>query len=86
MYLQLISYSYICDQACENRSYLHKLHLFILWYISHVLHGYSIYVLLNSLEISVYREVITISTLEIRSNFMCRYVRLVFSGPVIFNV
>ena len=38
----------ICDRVCENRSYLHKIHLFILSYLSLLLCGlYNI--LLNSL-------------------------------------
>ena len=28
--------SYICDRAWENRSYLHKIHLFVLQYLSPV--------------------------------------------------
>ena len=31
----------ICDQAWENRSYLHKLHLFVLWHLSYVLYELS---------------------------------------------
>ena len=31
----------ICDQAWENRSYLHKIHLFKLWHVSFVLYVLS---------------------------------------------
>ena len=45
----------ICDRVCENRSYLHKIHLFILSYLSLFLCGFTISVsLLNSLRNSVY--------------------------------
>ena len=33
---------HICDRACKNRSYLHKIHLFILSYLSLFLCGYTI--------------------------------------------
>ena len=73
---------HICDQVCENRSYLHKMHLRVHFIISiSFCVGYTISV--NSLRNFVYmmkflikyyvrKRVNKFDRLKIRSNFTCR--------------